>query len=692
MTDYTKYDYNALVQRATEILRDKDGWGNAYDSSTGQELIQLLADTADQLHYMLERRSQEMYIDTARLDTSIIARASEFGYRARRAIGARGTLLLELVDNDGNLIQPSGNVVIPQETSVFYDGIEFITLTQVDIKPDQSSVEIPVVQGTIVEYTFDPNDPDSDLANRSFVTIEDFKYLDNNFLRVFEGADEYADVITGSNDLAAIGAVSFAAEGERYYDIRYPVPGMRVIFGDAISGVLPVSPITIRGIQTRAAEIEIVNQLDFTFSTTTLTDDINVVPANSYKYRLRNSTNITNAFEPEDLESIRLNATSYIRTNNRAVSREDYRFWVLQAGIGGIIDAEVFGEQEVNTFLYNANNVYISYLTNTGAPLTPNEKTTLREYMERIAGVTVHLIFNPANIIKLGYDISFKRHPNLQISDSELHDVIRREMNRLVGIQQGSIGREIQKSDLVDEFYRARLTRNSITYRLVDFIDIKLNGYYAIESPFTSNVVTVTLDSTATITNGSTFTVVIDTTSYSVVADNDTPTSIIGKMRDKIFTSAAFNISLDGASMKIKSFDRTRTFSVDVSGGDLASITSIDYAIVVPPKTFVNISNSDLFVPGSLSIVDDIGIVYYEDNGMGELIDAIGSNQPGSINYVTGEVEVPVLTPGNYFIKFKQDSFDNFQANEETAIDVIDAREDYLNTGDVRLSTIALVQ
>lgn len=691
MTDYTKYDYNALVQRATELLRDKEGWGNAYDSSTGQELIQLLADTADQLHYMLERRSQEMFIDTARIDSSIIARASEFGYRSKRAIGARGTLLLELVDNDGNLVQPQGNVVIPQESSVFYDGIEFVTLAQAEIKPNQSSIEIPVVQGTIVEYTFDPTDPDGELATKRFVTIEDYRYLDNNFFRVFEGSEEYADVITGSSDLAAIGAVSFAASGERYYDIRYPITGMRVIFGDAVSGTIPVDPVTIRAIQTKATEIEIVNTLNFTFTTTTVTDDVNVVPANEYKYRLTNSTNITNAFEPETIESIRLNATSYIRTNNRAVSREDYRFWVLQAGIGGIIDAEVFGEQEVNTFLYNANNVYISYLTIDGLQLEPNEKTALREYLYRIAGVTIHLIFNPANIIKLGYDINFRRHPNLQISDSELHDVIRREMTRLVGVQTGSIGSEVQKSDLIDEFYRARITRNSITYRLVDFMNIELNGYYAIESPFTSNVVSVTVDSGASITNGDVFTVTVDGVPYSVTADTDTPTSIVNKMRDKIFTSAAFNVIVDGTTMKIKSFDRTKTFSVDVSSGDLSNITSIDYVIVVPPSTFVNVSNSDLFLPGSFAIVDDVGNVYYEDDSSGNLVDVVGSNQPGSINYITGEVEVPVLSPGNYFIKFKQNQFDNFTANEETAIDVIEARNDYLNTSDIRLSTISLV-
>lgn len=691
MTDYTQYDYNALVQRATELLRDKEGWGNAYDSSTGQELIQLLADTADQLHYMLERRSQEMFIDSARLDSSIIARASEFGYRSKRAIGARGTLLLELVDSDGNLVQPEGNVVIPQESSVFYDGIEFTTLAQAEIKPDQSSTEIPIVQGSIVEYYFDPLDKEGELATKRFVTIEDYRYLDNNFFRVFEGSEEYTDVIIGSSSLAAIGAVSFADSGERYYDLRYPISGMRVIFGDAVSGTIPKNQITIRAIETLATEIEIVNTLNFSLSTNTVTDDVVVVPPNEYQYRLTNITNITNAFEPETTESIRLNATSYIRTNNRAVSREDYRFWVLQSAIGGIIDAEVFGEQEIGTFLYNANNVYISYLTSDGLPLEPSEKELLRKYMFRITGVTIHLIFNPANIVKIGYDISFKRHQNLQISDSELHDVIRREMNRIVGARTGSIGSDIQKSDIIDEFYRARVVRNSITYRLVDFMNIELNGYYAIESPLTTNVVNVTVDSGATIVDGSVFTVTIDGVDYSVVADTDTPTTIIGKMRDKIFISAEFNITLDENTMKIKSFDRTRTFSIDVSTGDLSGVVSIDYVVVVPPSTFVNITESDLFVPGSFSIVDDIGNVYYEDDGAGNLVDVIGSNQPGSINYITGGIAVPVLSPGSYFIKFKQNEFDNFTANPETAIDVIDARNDYLNTGDLKLSTITLV-
>lgn len=690
MTDYTRYDYNQLVQRMTELLRDKPGWGNAYESSTGQELIQLMADSVDYLHYMLERRSQEMYIDTARLPSSIIARASEVGYRPRRRIGARGTVSIKLLDEEGNPKPALGTVSIPEMTSLFFDGIEFVTLNDVEIPVGQSETTVQIVQGTMVDFTFDPEDTEGDLNRFGFVTITDFTQYDNNYLRVFDGVKEYVDVAFGDENLAAIGAISFAAVGEPYYDIRYPAFGMRVIFGDEVSGVIPDEPVNVRLISTLGAEVAIQTTVDFELDSETLGDDIAITPANEYFYEIQNTTPIIGGSSPESIESIRTNATGFIRTNNRAVSREDFRYWVRQSGIGNIVDVEAFGEQEISTLVFNANNVFISYLTSSGSNLSQEHVAALREYLQRLSVVGTHIIIKPVNVVKIAYEIDFRRAPSLPISDSELHDIIRRKMASIFELASGSIGKEFQQSDIIDEFYRERVVRNGITYPVVDFLKIQLNGLYPIELPALSNIARISIPLSAVIVDGEEFIVIVDGQEFKVIADDDTPTSIIGKMRDKIYMSTAYTVRLESSEMTITSVDRGKTFTVDVSTGDLSDRVVNQFVVVIPPRTFDNPSNFPLFLAGSFSIIDEDGNVLFLDDGNGNLVDQVGSAENGTVDYVTGEVGVPVLSPGLHYIKFKQDVFDNFKANDESAFSVIDAKTDYLSS-DETLSVIRLV-
>ena len=124
MLDYTNYDYQALVDRMTEILKDADGWGDAYQSSTGQTLIQLMADVTDHLHYMLERRTLESFLETAKLRSSIVARASDLGYRPERIKSHTGTLEVTLVDDNGDPTPAVGEVNLAAMKGITYEGID----------------------------------------------------------------------------------------------------------------------------------------------------------------------------------------------------------------------------------------------------------------------------------------------------------------------------------------------------------------------------------------------------------------------------------------------------------------------------------------------------------------------------------------------------------------------------------------
>lgn len=128
----TNYEYEDLREKIEERLRTKPGWGDSYESTVGQNLIDIAADAADVLSYMLERRSQESFQSTARLRSSVVSKASEAGYRSRRALAANGQLELKLVDENGDPkpVEAGGEIVIAEGTPVTFDGENFFTTSE----------------------------------------------------------------------------------------------------------------------------------------------------------------------------------------------------------------------------------------------------------------------------------------------------------------------------------------------------------------------------------------------------------------------------------------------------------------------------------------------------------------------------------------------------------------------------------
>lgn len=693
MRDFTIYDYQSTVDRMTELLSEKPGWGQGYESSTGQMLIQLVADTSDHLQFMLERRSQEVYLSTARLASSVRARASGIGYRPRRRVSATGTLELVLVDEDEVAIPALGDVLINAGTRVTFDGVEFVVTEDATIPAGEDSVDLVVKQGT--QRSEDFNFSAEPYLSNPTILFEDYIDMEEYSLVVGNETETYTDVEEEVSNIR-LSALSFATPDQAVYDIKYVTSGMRIVFGDGIFGKQPSGTMTVSWIESQGADVDVVKTgLDFAFDTEYLTDTLNTLPSNQYRYTLRNITPIRGGKDEETIEEIRENAPEYLKSNNRAVTNSDFEFWTRRSGIGDIVDVSAYGEHETGMLIFTMNNVYLAYVTDDGLEINPEQEQDLRDYIDRYKGITTHLVFKDADRVYLGIALDFKPHPSLPISETQLYRILYDEINAYLKIQKGSIGKEFQHSEFIEHLQNLTTTFNGIKYPLTDFVKATVTGMFPVPIPHDSYDGVITLDYGYTIVTNDIWTITLDGENYSiVVASDDTVDTLVTKMRTKLFNSTSYMLAQPQANqIRIKHPNAEGTFSISTGTGDLAGYTTFSNKVQIPRPTYTSNNNVDLILPGSVKLVDVNGVTHMEDDGAGTLVAASGYNYPSvAFDYNLCLMDVPGVPAGDYYVTFQHNLYQNFIVPRDGVIALMPIQEEGDTSPDHFFSTINIVR
>ena len=77
-----------MYQQVSDKLNSDERFSNFRESSIAQTLVEIFAGTVDLVSFFLERRSEESFIDTARLRSSVILLARSLGYVTQRPVPA----------------------------------------------------------------------------------------------------------------------------------------------------------------------------------------------------------------------------------------------------------------------------------------------------------------------------------------------------------------------------------------------------------------------------------------------------------------------------------------------------------------------------------------------------------------------------------------------------------------------------
>jgi hypothetical protein len=562
MKDFTKYEFQERLNRMTELLKTSPGWGDAYESSTGQTLIQLMTHVTDELHYMLQRRTLENYIETASLRTSIIARACELGYRFKRAKANSGYVKFAID------VPATQEIIIPIYTRLTLDNVDYITIETGTIAIGETEVQVLTKQATLMEQSFT-------VDSTGIITLPTFEYIDNDILTVNTPTETFYDVRTQNNVNKR--ALSFLTPTDAFYDIKYSVGGMCIVFGDNIQGKFPDNPVTIQ----YAMVDENIDPLNTIGKVFTLVDENPFFVG--YTVTVTNTTKIANGSAPESDMSIKRNAVDYHRSNGRAVTNDDYAYWVRNFDGVDIVDAKAIGEDELQTVVYNLNNVYLTYLTSSGEPLSTVEQQAIRDFMDTVKTSQAHLVFRPASVLDVQLDVDVRKGKTTPITDKEMYDILYQFFVDYFALGDGSIGKEHQSSDILNAMYSLTVNRNNLTYPVIDFAKLSIKGAVGLEVPIRTNRAKVKLDNSYVPTDGDFYTLRFDDTPIQVaISSTDSIFDIVSNMRTQILLNLRLSVTnqiggmaYDYQNLPIFIESQEGGFSVTVNDND-----SGDFAVI----------------------------------------------------------------------------------------------------------------
>ena len=603
--DYSDYSYDELVAEITRLVKAKGEWTDAYDSSTGQVLIQLVAAITDNLHYNLERRTQESFLPTARLQTSVNAIANLLGYRPRRKVSSKGTLTLDVSP------QNTDTISIPKYSLLTFGDNTYVNTSDLSLLSTQTyPLDFEVKEGTTESFTVDASDISTTLYTAGYITIPDYNDIEDTSFFITTSTQTFTDVRERVGNAPPIDTLGFATATDKVYDVVAVNEGLRIVFGDGINGEKPVGIVTVKYIRSSGSSVEVLTlSNDFTFNDwpiELIDDSLDV-----YTYTLSNSTTITGGLEEETVDHIKKFAPNYVSSANRAVTKSDYIYWVKQSGIGSIVDSNVFGEEELGVTVVNANNVYITYLTDNGLALTATELEDLDTFMDNYKMITAQTIYSNATLIPLQVNLKLKRSSALTASNSEVYDYSKNSLIEFLDLQDGSLGKSINHSDIVELFHNLTLTKNAIAYSVADYVTVTLRALFDFSSPWNS-----VADIDATFTAGvvtDSYTININNIPYTFVqVGGETDADIAQGLQNKINLDLSVNSAI---ASNVLTFSRQVR---DVYNSILYS-EEFDNAVWTKTGTPVVTSNSDV-APDGLTTADTLND---NDAGVNEYISQV---------------------------------------------------------------------
>lgn len=145
--DYTRFTYQQLIEDFNNRLRNDPRFKNMSAASIYQMFMELLTGTMDQTNFMLQRTAEEAFIDTARLDSSIIKYAKNLGYSPKRPTPAEAEVVIKIKGPLPPNVQAGSTVYFSQEdTDLVFNDNRFMlaadysyTFDAEDIRDGQSS-------------------------------------------------------------------------------------------------------------------------------------------------------------------------------------------------------------------------------------------------------------------------------------------------------------------------------------------------------------------------------------------------------------------------------------------------------------------------------------------------------------------------------------------------------------------------
>lgn len=393
--DYLSRDFSGLKQSLLDYASQSfPEWQPASEGDFGMVLLELFAYVGDVISYNTDRAQFENYLPTATQRDSVLNIAYLLGYVPHSGAPATGTVQLVTDAAAGGITVPAGTQIQTPRIDALDGPVTFETNADaVLLAGGATNPPTAVTEGTTVSYV--KIGESTGQPGQTFSLPNTGVYRDT--IRLF------VEDVNGSTTLSSGTATIKLREWMRVdhlldssstdlvFETVETSGTSMVLLGDDINGAIPATGLSIYATYRHGVGSQgnvAVGQVRLINSTGLGT--VHVRRDNSGAYL---STAMTGGADPESTESIRYNAPRAYRTQERAVTLEDYRDIAL--GVEGVSKANVVAGTFTSVTVYIAGS-------DGGTPSDTLKQLVADRYSGRtLAGVSVTVAaptFIPVNL------------------------------------------------------------------------------------------------------------------------------------------------------------------------------------------------------------------------------------------------------------------------------------------------------
>lgn len=364
----SELDFDKIKQNLAAFIANNSDFTDYNFAGSGTSfLTDVLAYNTMVEAFLINLGLNETMIDTAQKRSSIVSLAKNFGYTPKSKKSARSTVTFRIPTSD-----PDGTTITFEKGTDYFTGEDDEGVTYV-FSPIASATST----ASSGYYTF----TDLEIREGSFTTIsytvqglQNEKYLIENFDIDTESID--VDVQTSIEDTMITSysliddITTLTSESTIFYLFETTNRTYEIYFGDGVLGVKP-SAGNIVNITFSSSKGSAANDI----STFTLATDIDGRFGND----VIEFTDVTTSYggaNEESIESTRRNALQNFRTQGRAVTAEDYKYF-LSRDYPLASSISVWGGQDNDPPIYG--KVFLSFKPADGFFLSTAAKESILE-------------------------------------------------------------------------------------------------------------------------------------------------------------------------------------------------------------------------------------------------------------------------------------------------------------------------
>jgi len=333
--DYTSRDYYGiredLLARAATLPIGND-WDTRSPADFGVVLVDLWAYMGDVLHFYVDRAAAETYLNTATQRDSVLALANLLDYTPLAINSARATITLGKSTGfvNGTVI-PEGTSFIAPSRNATENTVYFTSTASASMSASAATVAVEVLEGTlitseeIINSIVSNGNKSNGLPSQRFILRNVNVVPSSVSIYVYEGP-----VVSGTPtavEYLYVESINDYNPSDRVFTVEIAADGIvQVIFGNGTTGKIPSTnaSITADYLKSSGSSGNIAQNRITAFANNTPTGVV-----------ITGSSSATGGFDEESISSLKANVPLLFRTQDRAVSLQDFKDLILR--IPGVV-------------------------------------------------------------------------------------------------------------------------------------------------------------------------------------------------------------------------------------------------------------------------------------------------------------------------------------------------------------------